>query len=365
MGVLRLPTGAYDVHLGRDLVAGTEPGPRHEGNDVVRVVVDERVRVAHGQLLQRVPHPVVGARLGEVVADLPAGSALVRDHRVEDMRSPGPPPQGQETPRGSPRRRARRSSPAPARRRPACHRPAGPPRHGAGRRRRPARCPRPRRPEGSPRAGCAGQRSRRTRRGRSPLSAAVPPRGARDWETGTRCLRWCDVVPGARWFACHTRWDPRHRSRSDASRPPHPEAVRSSPKGGPVGARRQHRVVDIASAVRAEPGHGRSRAARPGRSPAGDRGPGRPGHRRARAPARTGPALGAHAHPRSRHAGTRPVRQRCARSPGDRAESAPSGGGARTLTVERAQRPGSSSGVARRHRASRVGRGDPEGSRHP
>ena len=90
--VLCLPTRTYDVDLGGDLVAGTQPGPRHQGDDVVRVVVDERLRIAHGQLLQRVPHPVVGAGLGEVVADLTAGGTLVRDDLPRRQRSPGPPP---------------------------------------------------------------------------------------------------------------------------------------------------------------------------------------------------------------------------------------------------------------------------------
>ena len=42
------------------------------------------MRVADGELVQRAPHPVVGARPGEVVAGAGAGRLLVRDHRLED-----------------------------------------------------------------------------------------------------------------------------------------------------------------------------------------------------------------------------------------------------------------------------------------
>ena len=81
--ILCLSARAYDVDLRGDLVAGTEPGVADQRQDVVGVVVDEGVGIAHGQLLQRVPDPVVRARGGEVVARGRAGRPLVGDHRVE------------------------------------------------------------------------------------------------------------------------------------------------------------------------------------------------------------------------------------------------------------------------------------------
>ncbi len=142
------------------------------------------------------------------------------------------------------------------------------------------------------------------------------------------------------------------------------EAARSGPEGGEDGSTSSASGGRHREAVRAQPGHGRPRAARPRGGPAGDGRPGRPGHRRARAPARTGPALRADADPRPGDAVPRPVRQRCPRRTRDRAESAAPSGGARPLAAERAQRPGGSSSGAGRHRPSRVGRGDPQGPRH-
>ena len=85
---LRLSSGAYDVDLGGHLVARAEPGPGHQRDDVVGVVVDERPGVAHGQLLQRVPDAVVRAGLGEVVAHGAAVGALLGDDRVEGSGRP-------------------------------------------------------------------------------------------------------------------------------------------------------------------------------------------------------------------------------------------------------------------------------------
>src|SRR4051794_33065808 len=51
------------VDLRGDLVAGAEPGRRGQRQDVVGVVVGERLGVEQGRLLQRVPHPVVGTGL--------------------------------------------------------------------------------------------------------------------------------------------------------------------------------------------------------------------------------------------------------------------------------------------------------------
>ena len=60
-------TGVDDVDLAGHLVARAEPRARGQRDDVVRVVVDEGIGVGDGKLLQRVPHPVVGARGREVV----------------------------------------------------------------------------------------------------------------------------------------------------------------------------------------------------------------------------------------------------------------------------------------------------------
>ena len=86
--VLRLAAGAYDVDLRGDLVAGPQPCPRHQGDDVVGVVLDERGGVAHGQLLQGVPDTVVRAGGREVVTDGSTVSSLARDDRIEDRGRP-------------------------------------------------------------------------------------------------------------------------------------------------------------------------------------------------------------------------------------------------------------------------------------
>jgi hypothetical protein len=56
---------------------------RDARDDVGGVVVDEDLRGPHGELLQRVPDPVVRAGRGEVVAGDGARGALLGDHRVE------------------------------------------------------------------------------------------------------------------------------------------------------------------------------------------------------------------------------------------------------------------------------------------
>jgi hypothetical protein len=85
------------VRIGDDLVVRTEPRHGDEVDDVVGEVVDERLRVGDGQLLQRAPQPVAAAGLGEVVAGLHAAGLLLldqrRDHRrgaVDDRRVEGP-----------------------------------------------------------------------------------------------------------------------------------------------------------------------------------------------------------------------------------------------------------------------------------
>ncbi len=81
--------GVHDVDLAVHLVAGAEPRPGRQGDDVVGVVLDERLGVEHRELLERVPHPVVGARGPEVVAGRAAGRLLLRDDLLERGRSPG------------------------------------------------------------------------------------------------------------------------------------------------------------------------------------------------------------------------------------------------------------------------------------
>src|SRR6266498_1816638 len=71
------------VDLRGDLVVRAEPGRADQGDDVVGVIVGEYRRLADRQLLQGVPHPVVGARLREMVAGGRAAGPLVGDHRVE------------------------------------------------------------------------------------------------------------------------------------------------------------------------------------------------------------------------------------------------------------------------------------------
>ena len=88
VGVLGLPAGVDHVHLLGQLVAGAEPGLAGHRHRVGAVIVDEGVGVGHRQLLERVPHPVVGAGLGEVVAGEPALGVLGRDQVPEHARRP-------------------------------------------------------------------------------------------------------------------------------------------------------------------------------------------------------------------------------------------------------------------------------------
>lgn len=81
---LRPATRVDHVDLGRHLVARSEPGPGHQRQDVVGVVVGERPRVTQGGLLQGVPDAIVGAGLREVVPGGRARGALLGDERVED-----------------------------------------------------------------------------------------------------------------------------------------------------------------------------------------------------------------------------------------------------------------------------------------
>ena len=65
---LLLATGIDDVDLRRELVAGTEPGLRDDGERVVGVVLREYVGGMQRELLRGVPDAVVRPGLAEVVA---------------------------------------------------------------------------------------------------------------------------------------------------------------------------------------------------------------------------------------------------------------------------------------------------------
>ena len=64
----------------RELVAGTEPGLRHDGKRVVGVVLGEHVGGVQRELLRGVPDAVVGPGLAEVVP----GRRTVRALRLDD-----------------------------------------------------------------------------------------------------------------------------------------------------------------------------------------------------------------------------------------------------------------------------------------
>ena len=85
---LGLPAGVDDVHLRRDLVAGSEPGLADQRQRVVGVVVDEHLGRLQRQLVQGSPDPIIGARLGEVVTRSHARLLLLGDHRLELLRRP-------------------------------------------------------------------------------------------------------------------------------------------------------------------------------------------------------------------------------------------------------------------------------------
>ncbi len=85
---LALATGVDDVDLAGHLVAGAEPRRRGERQDVVGVVVDERLRVQDRQLLQRVPQAVVGARHREVVPGRATARLLLGDDPLEGSAHP-------------------------------------------------------------------------------------------------------------------------------------------------------------------------------------------------------------------------------------------------------------------------------------
>ena len=88
VGVLGLAARVDHVDLLGQLVAGAEPGLAGHRHRVGAVVVDECLGIGHGQLLQGVPHPVVGSGLGEVVAGGSSLGVLGRDQVPEHLPKP-------------------------------------------------------------------------------------------------------------------------------------------------------------------------------------------------------------------------------------------------------------------------------------
>ncbi len=82
---LRLAARIDHVDLRRDLISGAEPGLAHQRDRRVPVIAREQVRIAEAQLLQRVPDPVVGAGLGEMVAGIAVAGAPLLDHDEETV----------------------------------------------------------------------------------------------------------------------------------------------------------------------------------------------------------------------------------------------------------------------------------------
>ena len=80
---LRLTARIDDVELRGDLIAGPEPGLADERDDNIAVIGGERHGVGEAELLQRVPHAVVRAGFGEMVAAGRIVSFLLVDHRPE------------------------------------------------------------------------------------------------------------------------------------------------------------------------------------------------------------------------------------------------------------------------------------------
>ena len=74
------------VGLRRDLVARAEPGVGDQSEHLVVVVPDEELWISDGQLLQCVPHTIVVAGTGEMIAAADSTQSLVDDDLVEDAR---------------------------------------------------------------------------------------------------------------------------------------------------------------------------------------------------------------------------------------------------------------------------------------
>ena len=272
---LRRAAGVDHVRVGDDLVVRAEPGDRDEVDDVVGEVVDERLGVGDGQLLQRAPQPVVAAGLGEVVAGLHAAGLLLLDQRRDHRRGPvddrgvervredddaGARPSARAparpAPRGGPRRWRRR--PRASRRRTARRARRGP---RAGSRRRRSR---PRRPRGSP-AGCS-------RRGSASPTNGWAGRGLRSRRTPSSARDGHVQV---------------HRRDAIGQPLPIPQKPLTM-----VGVGHPFRIREIADPGRVVGGDRRPRAQRPRRGTGQHRRRGPPGHR--------GPAPAAHAAPPGR-----------------------------------------------------------------
>ena len=72
-----------DVELRSDLIRRAEPRFAHERDHRIAVIGRKHGRVAQAQLLERVPDPVVRARLGEMIAAADIAQALFVDDRPE------------------------------------------------------------------------------------------------------------------------------------------------------------------------------------------------------------------------------------------------------------------------------------------
>src|ERR1700722_8893137 len=70
-----------DVELRSDLIRRAEPRFADERNHRVAIIGGEDRRVAQAQLLERVPNPVIGARLGEMIAPAHVAQSLFVDDR--------------------------------------------------------------------------------------------------------------------------------------------------------------------------------------------------------------------------------------------------------------------------------------------
>ena len=197
---LRGPAGVDHVDLAGDLVARAEPRLGHQRQHLVGVVVGEHPGLAHRQLLQRVPHPVVGARLGEVVAGRGAAGSLLGDHLVEGLG-------GAVDDRGVGVRTGEDHQARPVGQRAhqlGLHLAApvvvGRGGRGAGRRRTPARPARRGRRAGSRPGRSAARRSRRSRR-----DGSRRRRSRRPATVGVRWMRWSSPQATPRdWRACWT-----------------------------------------------------------------------------------------------------------------------------------------------------------------
>ena len=82
---LRRAAGVDAIDLRRDLIAGPEPRLADHRDRVIGVVGRESLRVAQAELFERIPDPVVGAGLGEMVAARLVVAMLLVDDFEKDL----------------------------------------------------------------------------------------------------------------------------------------------------------------------------------------------------------------------------------------------------------------------------------------